>query len=138
MAAEDFVLSHIDKFNSHDAEGWANNYADDAVLYDPQYPEPKRGRDAVKKDIQDFFSAFPDMQFRVVGVTGSGEHCAVQGVGAGTHNGPMEGPQGTIEATGKAVEIPFASFLRLNQAGKIAEERRYYDLAGMMGQLGLM
>jgi hypothetical protein len=34
--------------------------------------------------------------------------------------------------------MPFAAFIRTNSEGLIVEERRYYDLAGMMMQLGLM
>ena len=138
MAAEDFVRDHIKVFNEHSADGWASHYAEDAELYDPQYPEPKRGRAAVHKDISDFFGAFPDIQFTVRSIVASGDRIAVEGTGAGTHGGPMEGPGGTIPATNKHAEMPFAAFIRTNSAGLIVEERRYYDLAGMMMQLGLM
>lgn len=138
MAAEDFIEKHIKAFNDHDADAWADHYASDAVLYDPQYPEPKRGRAAVRKDIEDFYTAFPDIQFRVVSMVASGDQAAVQGVGAGTQDGPMEGPAGVIPTTNKPVEIAFASFIRFNSPGQIVEERRYYDMAGMMMQLGLM
>jgi hypothetical protein len=35
------------------------------------------------------------------------------------------------------MEIRFAAFLRLTNQGRIAEERRYYDLAGTRQQLGV-
>jgi steroid delta-isomerase-like uncharacterized protein len=132
------VDEHIKVFNAHDANGWASHYAENAVLYDPQYGEAKNGRDAVLKDIQDFFAAFPDIQFNVLGVVDGGNQMAIQGTGAGTHQGSMEGPGGTIPATNKRVEIPFAAFIRVSPQGLIEEERRYYDMAGMMQQLGLM
>lgn len=138
MPAEDIVQKHLKDFNAHDANAWAAAYAENAVLFDPQYPEPKRGRGAVLKDIQDFFTAFPDIQFNVTNIVASGDHAAVHGVGAGTHRGSMEGPSGTISATNKRAEIPFAAFIRLDSQGLIEEERRYYDMAGMMMQLGLM
>lgn len=138
MAAEDLVDEHVKAFNAHDANAWAGHYAENATLYDPQYPEPVRGRSAVLKDIEDFMAAFPDMQFSTTSVIASGSQAAIQGVGSGTHQGPMQGPGGAIPATNKRVEVPFASFIRVNDQGLIEEERRYYDSMGMMQQLGLM
>ena len=132
MAAEDLIEEHVKAFNAHDANAWASHYAENATLYDPQYPEPARGRAAVLKDIEDFFTAFPDIQFNATNVVAHGDRAAIEGVGSGTHGGPMEGPGGTIPATNKRAEMPFASFIRLNSQG------RYYDLAGMMQQLDLM
>lgn len=138
MAASDIVENHIKAFNEHDAAAWASHYASDAVLFDPQYGEPKQGQAAIRKDIDDFFAAFPDIQFNITGIVGTGDKAAIHGTGAGTHKGPMEGPSGTIEATNKRAEIPFAAFVVTNAEGLITEERRYYDMAGMMMQLGLM
>jgi len=138
MTSQDQVQKHMQAFNRHDADAWAADYAEDAVLYDPQYEEPKRGREAVRKDISDFFSAFPDMQFETRNIMEGGDGAAIQGTGTGTQTGAMEGPQGTLPATNRRVQIEFAAFVRLNPAGLIAEERRYYDMAGMMTQLGVM
>ena len=43
-----------------------------------------------------------------------------------------------IHALGIAALIAFVAMIQLDSSGLIAEERRYYDLAGMMQQLGLM
>ena len=136
--ADSLVEKHIKSFNDHDANAWASHYAENARLYDPQYPEPKQGRDAIRKDVEDFYASFPDVQFQILSQVGDGEQVAVQGVATGTHQGPMEGPGGTIPATNKRAEMPFAAFMRVDSAGLITEERRYYDLAGMMMQLGQM
>jgi steroid delta-isomerase-like uncharacterized protein len=138
MAASDIVENHIRAFNNHDAAAWASHYTEDAALHDPQYPEPVRGRAGIQKDIEDFFSAFPDMEFRIVGTVASEDRAAVQGIGIGTHRGALETPGGSIEPTNKRVEVPFAAFVVLSGDGLITEERRYYDLAGMLSQLGLM
>lgn len=42
-----------------------------------------------------------------------------------------------IPATYKRVRLPFCELTRMENA-KIAEERVYFDLAGMLTQLGLM
>lgn len=137
MASEAIIQRHIKAFNDHDADAWAADYAENAVLHDPQYPQPLRGRDAIRKDITDFFTAFPDIQYRVTTVVLSGDNGAVEGIGEGTHGGPIEFPGGTIPATNKRAAMPFAAFMSFGSGDLITEERRYYDQAGMMQQLGL-
>jgi steroid delta-isomerase-like uncharacterized protein len=138
LAAEDIVREHIKAFNDHNADAWAGHYTPDAVISDPQYPEPVRGRDGIRKDIADFFAAFPDIKFNLTNVVASGDSIALEGSGVGTHTGSMEGPGGEIPPTNKRVEVAYAAFVKTNAQGQITEERRYYDMAGMMMQLGLM
>ena len=40
--------------NAHDVARFVSFYAEDAVVVDPQYPEPLRGRAAIERDIVDF------------------------------------------------------------------------------------
>ena len=48
------------------AEGVAGEEpGEDAVVVDPQYPEPLRGRAAIERDIADFLRAFPDLGMEV-------------------------------------------------------------------------
>src|SRR5687767_2872961 len=90
MAALESIDEHVTSFNSHDAHAWAARYAPDIVIHDPQYPEPLRGRAAVQKDVEDFFAAFPDIQFTVTSKTGTGDLAALEGNATGTHRGRME------------------------------------------------
>ena len=93
---------------------------------------------AIRKDIADFFGAFPDLNFTLRTAVESGDTVAFEGTGKGTQKGPMAGPAGEIPATNRPMEVRFAAFLRVNDQGLIAEERRYFDMAGMMQQLGIM
>jgi steroid delta-isomerase-like uncharacterized protein len=138
MAGRETIEAHIRSFNNHDASAWGARYAAEAVLSDPQYPEPLRGRAAIQKDVEDFFAAFPDIQFTLTDTVVSGDVAALEGTATGTHRGPMETPGGTVPATNKTVTMAFAAFIRLDGEGRITEERRYYDVAGMLQQLGLM
>jgi steroid delta-isomerase-like uncharacterized protein len=138
VVAEDFVRQMIQTFNQHDPKAWAAVYAADAVVVDPQYAEPLRGREAIEKDISDFFTTFPDMSMQESSVLATGDQFAVEVTGRGTHKGPLEGPSGTIEPTNKPVNFRGAMFVRTNPDGLITEERRYFDMAGIMGQLGLL
>ena len=132
MTTEQLIDQHIKAFNDHSAETWASHYSANAVVHDPQYPEPLRGREAIQKDVEDFFLAFPDMQFTVTSTLGSGNRGAIEGIGTGTQRGPLAGPGGTIPATNKQAKVAFVAMIELDSSGLIAAERRYYDVAGML------
>jgi len=126
--------------NTHDLDGLAKVYAYDAVAYDPMYPEPLRGRDAIKKDSADFFRAFPDLRFEISSIVEKDDGLgAGEVVMSGTHTGPLATPTGgEVPPTNKRIEIKGAAFVRLNGSGEIVEERRYYDVGTLLRQLGLM
>ena len=138
MKADEVIRKESEDFNRHDAAAFTANYAPEAIVHDPQYPEPLRGSAAIKKDVADFFAAFPDIRGSVVGTVVSGDAYAVEWSMRGTHRGPLLGPSGEIPATNKTVEMNAAAFGRLDKEGRIVKERRYYDLAGLMAQLGVM
>jgi steroid delta-isomerase-like uncharacterized protein len=136
-ASRELAEKQIAIFNSHDVEAWVNTYAENTTLTDPGYTEPLRGRDAVRKDVQDFWTAFPDMRFRVTNVIVDGDQFSIEGIGTGTNEGPIQTPAGTIDPTHKRVEMKWASVGRVDGSELITEERRYYDQASLFQQLGL-
>lgn len=136
--AHEHVQRSIATVNQHDQQSWGALYATDAVVHDPIYPKPLTGRGAIEQDLADFFRAFPDLRLEAVrDVCENGATVAAEFTMSGTHDGPLAGPDGDIAATGQPVQIRMAAFARLNGAGEVVEEHRYYDLAGLMGQLGL-
>jgi steroid delta-isomerase-like uncharacterized protein len=129
-----------DAQTKHDSEAVARLYATDAVAYDPMYPEALRGRDAIAKDSDGFFAAFPDLRFEIVSVIEKDDRSGAAEISlTGTHTGPLESPTGQkIPPTNKRVELKGAGFVKLNERGEIVEERRYYDVGTFLRQLGLM
>ena len=138
MANTEITRKAVDAINRHDAAALASLYAEDAVVHDPAYGEPLRGRAGVEQDIVNFVRAFPDLHIAarstVEGESLSAGEFAVKGV----HNGPLLIPTGEVPATGKKVEFEMAVFSRLNSSGLIVEEHRYYDVLGQLTQLGLV
>lgn len=138
MPAQDALKKTVEAFNRHDADGFAALYATAAIAHDPQYPEPLRGRDAIRKDIEDFFRAFPDIQARVLTLLASGDTIAGEMEVSGTHKGPLVSPTGTIPATNRRMEMRTGRFVRVDAQDLITECNRYFDMAGLMQQLGLL
>jgi steroid delta-isomerase-like uncharacterized protein len=127
----------VDAFNRHDAAAFASTYARDATLRDPFYSEPVSGRESIERDAADFFRAFPDMHTEIVRTVEANGNLAVEYVLTGTHQGPLVTPGGHIPPTGKAIRAPGSAFSEFNADGEVSEERRYYDVARILQQLGL-
>lgn len=124
--------------NAHDAERLAAFYSEDAVVRDPQYAEPLHGRAAVTNDSSDFFAAFPDLRAEVTCSVISDSIIAAEMTLAGTHTGPLRLPSGEIPPTGRPLRFAMAFFSRIDESGLIVDERRYYDVADQLEQLGLV
>ena len=137
---EDAARKLTDAISKHDITAATNAYAADAVAYDPMYPQPLRGRDAIKKDTETYFRAFPDLRFELLTTVEKDDRSGAAEIRmSGTHTGPLESPTGQeIPPTQKRVDLKGAVFARINDRGEIVEERRYYDVATMLRQLGLM
>lgn len=129
-----------DTINKHDLDALAKLYAEDAVAYDPMYPEPLRGRDAIRKDAATFFRGFPDIRLEIINTIEKDDRNGADEIRiTGTQTGPLETPMGQeLPPTNKRVEMRGSAFSRLNERGEIVEERRYYDVASVLRQLGIM
>ncbi len=137
MNPKDIFTKLSEAINSHDVKTVASLYANNAVVYDPFYPEPLKGRAAIEKDTAANLHGFPDMRFEVQSILAEENTAAAQIIMSGTNTGPMETPDGEIPPTGRKIKIAVASFNRLDDEGNIVEEHRYYNVANVMEQLGL-
>lgn len=137
MSALDTYKQSEEAFNSHNADAVAALYAAEVVVSDPMYPEPLRGREAVRQDYADFVRSFPDLRVTVSKILVSGDTVAFEIQVSGTHQGPIITPTGTIPATNRPAELRIGVFTAVDTSGIILDERRYYDVAGLAQQLGL-
>ncbi len=134
--------SRIEEFvkalNQHDLQAFQRFYAKDCTVIDPEYPEPLKGHDAIRKDFEKTLAGFPDMKYTLKGVAADENTVAFELIARGTHKGDIPGPAGPVRATNRTLELRMAVFERLNEQGLISEEHRYFDLAGLMRQAGQM
>ena len=124
-------------FNRGDAARFLGVFAPDAVVYDPSLPEPIKGHVAIREWFTKGHAIFPDMKLERVRAFAEGELASVEYVETGTHKGPFPGPGGSmIPATGRAYRHREGFVFRV-VGGKIVEWRLYWDVLGVMAQLGL-
>jgi steroid delta-isomerase-like uncharacterized protein len=136
VAIEDTHRRFADAINRHDANAVAAVHAPDAEIY-IMTPEGHKGRDAIRKQNEAFFKAFPDLTLRTLNIVSKGDSAAAELVLTGTHKGPLELPTGTLAPTNRQVTMKGATFFRVNREGLIAEARGYFDSASLLQQLGV-
>ena len=128
----------LDAFNSGDVDAFAACFAPDAVQHHPFFPEPLRGREAIRAAEGTLFGAFDDISMESLNIVEAGQQVAIEVRVKATNTRPLPMPGGdTIPATGKTVDLTIAAFLIVDEAGQIVEAHRYEDSLAFLRQLGL-
>ena len=133
MTKTEISQKTTDAINRHESKVVAAYYDDNAVVYDPVYPEPLRGRKSIEKDAADTFRAIPDLHITTRTILEKDNTVAAAYTLSGTNTGPLIGPEGEIPPTGKTVNVAIAVFSLFNDQDRIVEEHRYYNVADMLG-----
>lgn len=95
-----------------------------------------RGRAGLKQVLNRWATAFPDSKVEILRIVPSADHSVVEFLARGVHRGVLETPQGPIAPTNQKLEMRFCDVID-HRDGKIVAIRTYYDVAGMLKQLGL-
>ncbi|HEX8769629.1 MAG TPA: ester cyclase [Acidimicrobiales bacterium] len=126
----------IELWNSHDRDGWVGLFDEAAELRAPGGLQAS-GRSGAELFYDTWDEAFPDNTIELDAAFAAGEHGAEEARFTGTHNGILRTPNGDIPATGKSVVSQFVAVARV-QDDKITSFHIYFDVAELLGQLGLM
>jgi steroid delta-isomerase-like uncharacterized protein len=90
-----------------------------------------------RKYLEGFKRAMPDARAVISRMYQADDMIMVEGRLLGTHTGPLAGPDGDVEPSGRTIDLPFADFSRI-QDGQIVAYHTYYDQLSLLTQLGLM
>ena len=127
----------FDGLNAHDLDRNDRLFADDFVGYAPGAPGPTT-REQAKMVNQGFLTAFPDLHFDITLTLAQGDYVVTHWTGTGTHTGPLPTPSGnTIPPTGKKATVMGSNTAEIKN-GKITRGWQFWDMASLLGQLGLM
>jgi hypothetical protein len=115
-------------------------HTEDVAVYWPGGSAPTRGRHNHDLEAVEFFKTFPDNHlinrpYKILFADGN-HTCSVADF-RGTMKGPMKMGDKAIPPTGKSFQVEFCTVATWNDKGEITEERLYYDLVGLMKQIGL-
>lgn len=119
--------------NKRDVTALIALFTPDAVEADQTVPADVTGSAAIEAGIKGFLGAFSDGKMTTTSQFGAGDYLFARSEFTGTHDGAL----GPIKATGKPVKMTVLEFARY-QDGKAALVWRFYNMAAMAQQLGLM
>ncbi|HEY3079910.1 MAG TPA: ester cyclase [Chloroflexota bacterium] len=139
MATEQDVLrvarENIDAFSSGDRDRFRANLAADAVYDELATGRRVQGADKVTEVSWSWRQAFPDARGTITNALASGETAVLEILWEGTQTGALATPGGELPASGRRVRIPAVQVIRVS-GGKLQEGRHYFDMFGMLQQLG--
>jgi steroid delta-isomerase-like uncharacterized protein len=120
-------------WNSHDIEKVLSFYSSEYVGDDVGQASLLRGHEGLRAMLENYWKAFPDLNFKVVSTLVEGDRVAIVWVGDGTHQGSIM----NIPPTGHKVEVRGVSIINVED-GLVVRGQYIWDLAGMLRHMGLL
>ena len=119
--------------NAGDVNGVVALFDDGYAGIDVADPTPQRGRVDVRRSIERYREAFPDLRVLAETTVTEDERIALFWTAIGTHRGPLM----HIPPTGRPVEVRGVALLRIERE-KIVEGLYLWDVAGLLRSVGLL
>lgn len=128
----------VEAVASGNADAVAALYVEHATMHNPLFPEPARGRAAIRAAEQELFDSFSEIEIELRTVLVGENTCAAEVILRATHTGPIDvGGEQPVAATGRRIEDEAVWVFELGDDGLIVEERDYFDTTALLGQLGI-
>ena len=140
MAEQDLIRAArgvVDSFNASDWERCKAALAVDSLYDEVGTSRRVNGVGEIIPCWQAWKKGMPDVKGAVDNAFVTGNTVVLEVTWKGTHTGPLEGPKGTIPATGKR-QTTRAGWVMHFDSGKIKESRHYFDMLSFMQQLGVL
>ena len=140
MAEQDLIKiarEAVDAFNDSDWERTKAIMTPDYIYNEEGTGRRIQGPVEVVAALQAWKQAMPDVTGTVTNAFASGNTVTLQVTWNGTHTGPLEGPTGTIPASGKRQTTP-AAWIFTFEGDKIKETHHYFDMMTLLRQIGAL
>lgn len=124
------VRRGYETLQSGDVDALAELITENFIANIPGLPEPLRGREPWRRNVEAMLEGFPDLQIDIDDMFGAGDKVAVLLRFHGTHNGQFQG----VPPTHRRVSFSSIEVYRL-EGDKIAEEWVSPDILGLMRQI---
>lgn len=121
-----------------DSRGFTELFTEDGYFWDVSSGNKYYGQD-IGKTVDIFATAFPDMHRELyeLYVLEDENTVIVELSLNGTHNGPLQLSSGTLEPTGKTIEVPCCDVFKIEN-GKVKSFHCYNAGTILLGQLGVL
>ena len=120
-------------WNSHEIENVIRFYSPEYVAEDVGQAFLLRGHDGARAMLENYWQAFPDLEFTVTDTVIQDSRVAILWMAQGTHQGTIL----NIPRTGHRVVVRGVSIVDLED-GLVIRGQYIWDLAGMLRHMGLL
>lgn len=127
----------LQAFNEADWGTFRAGLADDAVYVEAGTGRRIEGADAYLALCQGWKEALPDVHGTVERMLADGTTVAQEVTWRGTHDGPLETPNGTVPPTGVSVTIPATLWMSVS-GDAVAEVHHHLDVLSLLAQIGAL
>ena len=129
--------SFFQDWNDHALGRNDHMLADNYEAHAPGSPGPQT-KEQARAYNQGFLDAFPDSRFEITLTIAHGDHVVTHWMISGTHTGALRTPSGgAIPPTGKKATVTGSTTAEIKN-GKAVRGWTFWDMAGLLIQLGLM
>jgi steroid delta-isomerase-like uncharacterized protein len=127
----------LDRWNKRDVDGAIALLDSKLVGSNPLVLHWTVGNEGVRKGIEAYNKAFPDLKMAITTIVAQGDTVALEEVETATFKEPLEVATLTVPPTNRSYELRVACFFRVNADRLIAEMRNYWDTRTFFQQLGI-
>jgi steroid delta-isomerase-like uncharacterized protein len=126
------IRARYQAVNKHDTAKFQSFYSKSITWADPGLRTVLRGPVAVRKRLETFISAFPDLRWKLERIFSQDDKVCAEFTFSGTHRADFPSRDGsmTIPATNKRVRIRGCGVYTI-KAGKIIDSKIYFDLGSL-------
>ena len=133
--AAQLATALVTAFNNSDWDAYRQNLTADSVYDEVGTSRRLQGVETIVEAMQGWKEAMPDVKGTVGNAMSAGNTAILEVSWTGTHTGPLQGPSGTIPATGKQ-QTTRAGWVLDFEGEKLTQSRHYFDMLSFMQQLG--
>jgi steroid delta-isomerase-like uncharacterized protein len=136
--AQEFSDKFVEAWNSHQPERVLSMMTEEALYEDSGWPQPMRGRPAIRQFLTATWQAVPDLRIEITEgpmVDPRRPMAVTYWRATGTHTG-LWNPPG-LDATERSLSFAGASLIEFRD-NKVSRAHVVYDVADVMRQLGLL
>jgi steroid delta-isomerase-like uncharacterized protein len=125
----------VDAFNHRDWDQVRTLLAPNCVYDEVSTGRRLSGHAEILESMKGWTKAFKDAHGTVTSTMERGDTVVLEITYRGTHNGPFEGPEGSIPPSGASVTTRAVEIFEC-AGGRVTGMRNYFDLHAMLRQIG--
>lgn len=137
MTSIDVARENVEAFNAADWDRFRSHLADECVYDEPGTQRRVEGADAIIDVNRGWHEAFPDAHGTIERAVGTDGTVTLEITWEGTQSGTLHMPTGDIPPSNRRVAVRAVQVIDI-EGDRIREAHHYFDVLGMMAQLGVM